>query len=247
MHHKVMRWCALSLLVGVASPVFATSVPVMDLNAQSAPPDIQQLARSLEARNQLQFDMQNQLMTLSQELSELRGLLERNQHDLKQMLDRQRDLYRDVDGLMQKMANLSEVKPAETEAPSDVAYSQDTKENDAYDKAVALILKKKDYLGATKAFEDFVILYPKSVYISNAYYWLGQLYFAQNKSKEAQSAFERVIDDKTASKRADALIKLATLATRNNESSKAKAYYQQVLKEYPNSTSAKQAKQALSS
>ncbi len=246
MRHKVMRTCALCLLVGAVNPVLAASVPVTDLNTSNAPiTNIEQLARSIDARNQLQFDMQNQLMEVTQELSELRGLVERNQYELKQMLSRQRDLYRDVDQLVQTMA--STTKQPATLDQSTTSDSRDEKENKAYDQAVSLILKEKNYLGATEAFEQFVILYPKSVYTTNAYYWLGQLYFAQNKGEQSKLAFENVIKDTQASKRADALIKLALLASQNNDKVKAQAYYQQVLKEYPNSTSAKQAKKALSS
>jgi tol-pal system protein YbgF len=245
-----MRICALCLLVGAVNPVLAASVPVTDLNTQNTPiTNIEQLARSIDARNQLQFDMQNQLMNITQELSELRGLVERNQYELKQMLTRQRDLYRDVDQLMQTVSSASKqpIVSDKTDKIESVTYSRDQQENSNYDKAVALILKDKDYLGATQAFEQFVILYPKSVYTTNAYYWLGQLYFSQNKGKDAQNAFEKVVKNPKASKRADALIKLALLASKNKDEIKAKVYYEQVLKEYPSSTSAKQAKKALSS
>ncbi|MCT7655726.1 hypothetical protein MBH78_15875 [Oceanimonas sp. NS1] len=43
-----------------------------------------------------------------------------------------------------------------------------------------LVLQDKDYNAAIPAFARFITQYPRSTYVPNAHYWLGQLLFAQN-------------------------------------------------------------------
>ena len=52
-----------------------------------------------------------------------------------------------------------------------------------------------------------------------------------------------MVSDKDSPKRADALVKLGDIAKRNNNVKAANKYYQQVIKEYPNSSAAKLAKE----
>jgi TolA-binding protein len=54
-----------------------------------------------------------------------------------------------------------------------------------------------------------------------------------------------VIAYEDSNKRADSLVKLGDIARRNNKPGVAKKYYQQVVDEYPNSSSAEKAKQYL--
>ncbi len=92
-----VRILALALLVSVAAPAAATSAPVTEVGAGGSAVD--RLERMLQARNQMQLDMQRQLDQMAQELSTLRGSVERNSYEIKQMVERQRDLYREVDTL----------------------------------------------------------------------------------------------------------------------------------------------------
>ena len=244
MNNNLVRSLALSLLVGVASPVLAAPAPVSDLQIQNTSPDVQQLERLISARNQLQLDMQRQLNQMSSEVDNLRGLVERSNYELKQMLTRQRELYQEVDSLRQQLKNKT-VASTGKETAKTSEYSSDRNENEAYDKAVALVLQDKNFSGAINAFQDFLKKYPQSSYVTNANYWLGQLYFSQNKVVEAQAAFIVVTNNKSSSKRADALLKLGVISERQKNNTKARSYYQQVVDNYPESTSSRQALQYL--
>ncbi|MEC6831770.1 tol-pal system protein YbgF [Photobacterium toruni] len=233
--NKIMRQFALVLLVGAATQVVA---------APASAANLQTLERMLEAQGQSQLQVQRQLDQMSADIDNIRGKVERNSYDIKQMKERQRQLYNDVDQLSRQPVKVTpEVK--DVSSVSVATYSKNMNENDAYQNAVNLILKKKDYQGATQAFEAFLTTYPESVYKPNASYWLGQLHFAQNDLVQAAKNFEVVANTKDSSKRADALLKLGVIAERSNDTVKAMAYYTQVEKEYPNSTSAKQAQSAL--
>ncbi|PSU90047.1 tol-pal system protein YbgF [Photobacterium kishitanii] len=233
--NKIMRQFALVLLVGAATQVVA---------APASAANLQTLERMLEAQGQSQLQVQRQLDQMSADLDNIRGKVERNSYDIKQMKERQRQLYNDVDQLSRQPVKAAPAAKETSNTPTE-AYSKNMGENDAYQNAVNLILKKKDYQGATQAFQSFLTSYPDSVYKPNASYWLGQLYFAQNDLLQAAKNFEVVASIKDSSKRADALLKLGVIAERGNDTVKAMSYYTQVVKGYPNSTSAKQAQSAL--
>ncbi|KJG11293.1 tol-pal system protein YbgF [Photobacterium kishitanii] len=233
--NKIMRQFALVLLVGAATQAVA---------APASAANLQTLERMLEAQGQSQLQVQRQLDQMSADLDNIRGKVERNSYDIKQMKERQRQLYNDVDQLSRQPVKAAPAAKETTNTPTE-AYSKNMGENDAYQNAVNLILKKKDYQGATQAFQSFLTSYPDSVYKPNASYWLGQLYFAQNDLSQAAKNFGVVASIKDSSKRADALLKLGVIAERGNDTVKAMSYYTQVVKGYPNSTSAKQAQSAL--
>ncbi|MGR5077642.1 tol-pal system protein YbgF [Photobacterium swingsii] len=245
MNSNKMRVAALALLVGAATQVVAAPAPVTELNSSSAQGNsLERLERMLEARNQIQIDMQRQLEQLASEMDELRGVVERNSYDLSQMLERQRELYREVDALSRQPQKAT-TDTADSQPKSTETYTSNVSENADYEKAVNLILKEKDYDGAVKAFEGFLVAYPQSAYKPNAHYWLGQLYFTKNQLKQAGEQFKAVADYSDSNKRADALLKLGVIAERSKNVEEAKKMYQEVVKTYPDSTSSRQAQASL--
>ncbi|WDG07385.1 tol-pal system protein YbgF [Vibrio campbellii] len=244
MFSNTKRAVTLTLLASAANFAFAAPAPVSDLNStssvstrSSSESDIERLERLLQNRNRVQLQMQEQIDQMSQEISDLRGQLERNSYEMQQMLKRQRELFVELDRVRGEMkaAPVKEVKPAETGGK----YSSNADEQTAYQDAVDLILKKRDYTGAIAAFQQFQKDYPDSTYSANSHYWLGQLYFAKKQDKEAVKSFAAVVSYKDSNKRADALVKLGDIAERNKNDAQAKKYYQQVVDEYPGSASAK--------
>lgn len=228
--------------IGLASllslPVMAAA-PVSDLTAssnnQSLEKQIADLSRLLSTRNKMQVRLQSQLDLLSQEMSNIQGDIELFNHKIEQIENRQRNLYQLLEE--QKKAPVNK-----TENSKPVA----NKEQAAYQSAVDLVLVNKEYQQAISAFEAFVIDYPKSNYVDNSQYWLGQLLYKQKKRKEARSAFLIVIDDfPKSNKRADSLFKVGIIDEYLGELASAKGFYQKVLAEYPNSSAAGLAKQRL--
>lgn len=250
-YSNLKRIIPLTLLASAATFMVAAAAPVTDLNSSStssgtaSSSSIERLERLINSRNQIQLQLQQQLDGLSEELSEMRGMVERNSYELDQMLDRQRQLYIEIDTLRTAKPAVTVTTPTDPSDKSTGAYATDTNENQAYQNAVDLILKEKDYEGAAKAFKDFIAGYPDSVYASNAHYWLGQLYFSQKNDIEAAKSFAKVVSYSDSNKRADALLKLGDLAQRNSNTAAAKKYYQKVVTEYSESTSAQTARKQL--
>ncbi len=205
--------------------------------------------RKLDSRNRAQVNIQRQLDDLQTQVNELRGVTELHTHQLTQVLERQRELYQEIE----RRVNVA-LKPV-TQVPSAIAvdtstvtknYSDDLTENEAYDKALNLVLKDKRYEQAIPAFRSFNKAYPQSTYAPNSHYWLGQLLFNKGELAEAEQEFSIVVQQhKDSNKRPDALLKLAMVAQQQNNINKAKQLYGQLLSEYPDSTSAQLAKPRL--
>jgi len=261
MFSNFKRTMALTLLASAASPVFAAPAPVSTLNlgssaagsaSQAAAPtstqsEIQRLQRQIESRNQFNLQLQQQVADMTQEINQLRGQVEVNSHQMQQMLTRQRELFIELDKLRSQVnaPKIDTTTTAKQEDHDTAAFSSNATEQQAYQKAIDLILNKKDYQGAIFALQNFQKDYPNSKLTPNAHYWLGQLYFANRQYDKSEESFKAVLSFKDSPKRADSLVKLGDIAKQQNDSEKAKSYYEQVLKQYPNSASAQLAKERL--
>ena len=210
------------------------------------------LERTLNARLRLQADLQQQVDSLQGEVSELRGQLEQQTYQMEQSQERQRQLYQELDKVssQQQAAAPAAAAPAAATAANPapaVNYSTNQDENQAYDAAVNMVLKEKNYDKAIPAFQGFIKQYPSSSYVPNAHYWLGQLLFNKGDRAGAAAQFSTVANKYSKSpKRADALLKLGMLSQLDGKKAEAKAFYEQVIKGYPNTSPAQLAKQSLS-
>ncbi|MCH7373027.1 MULTISPECIES: tol-pal system protein YbgF [Aeromonas] len=207
------------------------------------------LERTLNARLRLQAELQQQVDSLQGEVSELRGQLEQQTYQMEQSQERQRQLYQELDKVANSQPAAAPATPAaSTTAPAAAAnYSTNQDENQAYDAAVNMVLKEKNYDKAIPAFEGFIKQFPNSSYVPNAHYWLGQLMFNKGDRAGASAQFSTVANKYSKSpKRADALLKLGMLAQLDGKKAEAKAFYEQVIKGYPNTSPAQLAKQSLS-
>jgi tol-pal system protein YbgF len=248
------------LLTANTSVVLAAQAPVIDvsstpISSQSSGSLTEQLAnveRKLDSRNRAQVNIQRQLDDLQTQVNELRGVTELHTHQLSQVLERQRELYQELDKRVSEA-----LKPA-SQVPSAIAvnsstlpakgYSDDLTENEAYDKALNLVLKDKLYEQAIPEFKSFNKAYPQSTYAPNSHYWLGQLLFNKGELNEAEKEFSIVVEQfRDSSKRPDALLKLGMVSQQQNNTGKATKLYRQWLNEYPETTSAQLAKPRLES
>jgi tol-pal system protein YbgF len=225
---------ALSL---ISIAVLANPAPVADLSrssnktfgaqnsarAGSVEERLAALERVVEARASAQLEMQQQLQTLLDEVSELRGTTEVHNHKLEEILQQQRDIYQEIDRRLGGQGsagvavqsnvpttvepqasvpagNPAAVVAADQVAASDAAAAQTgtsatstMSEGQAYEQAINFVIKDNNYAAAIPAFESFIENYPNSEYTSNSHYWLGQLYYQKSDFPKAKTHFERVV------------------------------------------------------
>lgn len=206
---------------------------------------IERLERAFEARQEGQSRMLQQLQQLQSEISELRGITEDHANQLTQILERQRDLYQEID------RRISEVRVSGGAVESAVGTalsSAGLDQGEAYDRAIRLVLEDRRYDLAIPEFQSFIANNPDSPYLSNAHYWLGQLHFAQQNYADAKVNFRKVVDEfPDSTKRADCMLKLGIIEAAEGNSSAARRLFEQVKREYPNSTEAGMAERQLES
>lgn len=253
-----VKYTLLSALALVhASAMAANPAPVTDINlnrnsaatqGQTAVTGTMEqrlatLERIVEARSEAQLRMQQQLQSLLDEVSELRGVTETHSYKLEEILQRQRDLYQEIDKRVSAIQStpVTPVNTAQADTGSALtAYSDNVSENEAYDRAVNMVLKDRRYDAAIPEFENFIRTYPNSTYAANAHYWLGQLLFNNNELAKAKTQFERVVSNyPDSNKVADALLKLGQVAERENNKDGALRYYRQLVDKHSTATSAK--------
>ncbi|WP_338670406.1 cell division protein CpoB [Pantoea dispersa] len=250
---------SLSLLVGVAAPWAANAqASISSVGSGSVEDRVTTLERISNAQAQLLQQLQQQMSDNQSDIDSLRGQIQQNSYQLNQVIERQKQLYQQIDSLSSSNgAQASGGADAATGAAagnadagsSNTAAAAPAQTGDAntdYNAAVALILEKKQYDQAITALQAWVKKYPDSTYQPNANYWLGQLFYNKGKKDDAAYYFATVVKNYPKSpKAAEALFKVGVIMQEKNDTAKAKAVYQQVIKQFPNSESAKQAQKRL--
>ncbi|TVU86443.1 tol-pal system protein YbgF [Pseudoalteromonas neustonica] len=237
-----------AMILSGSTQVWAAPAPVSE--AASSQSSIEKRLAALESmmqsRNLLQVELQQQLNMLQDEVSQVRGITEEQTYKLEKVLQRQRELYQEIENrVSQAYSQPSTEQYAEPVASQ--AISSDLSENEAYERAVALIMKDKRYDQAIPEFQTFLTTYPNSVYASNAHYWLGQLLTIKNDAVKASEHFKVVVNEfPNSNKRPDAMLKLGTLLQEQGLADQASKTFQDLLNQYPSATAAKLATDRLS-
>ncbi|WP_068545070.1 tol-pal system protein YbgF [Thalassotalea crassostreae] len=241
-----------ALAVSAFSALAEEGAPVLDINQTTSVEtntvnpsnDVATLQRALQVRNRALNDMQQQINELQTEVSQLRGTTEEQAYTIQQILQRQRELYQDIE----RRLSAANTTPVATNSNESVNYSSNLSENQLYDRAVNLVLKERKYELAIAEFKSFNQKYPNSSYSANAHYWLGQLLFNKGDLSGAETEFSNVIDNyEDSTKRPDAMLKLGMVAQKQNNNAKAKSIYTKLISEYTGSSAAKLAETRLSS
>ena len=253
----------LSLLVGVAAPWAANAqASISNVGSGSVEDRVTTLERISNAQAQLLQQLQQQMSDNQSDIDSLRGHIQQNSYQLNQVIERQKQLYQQIDSLSSNGANSTAQSGADTPAASadtgaaasaggaaaasSGAPVQSGDANSDYNAAVALILEKKQYDQAIAALQAWVKRYPDSTYQPNANYWLGQLNYNKGKKDDAAYYYATVVKNYPKSPKAsEALLKVGVIMQEKKDTAKAKAVFQQVIKLYPNTDSAKQAQKRL--
>lgn len=197
-----------------------------------------------------------QLQQMQEEITTLRGLLEEQQYELRQLRQENLERYQTLDSRINASGPApsasqpaatgdSAAAAAPTVAQDSAAEADPEKEKLFYDASFDLI-KERDFEKAQQAFSAFLRKYPKSQYAGNAQYWLGEVHLVQGDLQAAGTAFARVSHDYPEhNKVPDSLYKLADVERRLGNADKARGIMQQVVADYPNSSAAQLAEQDL--
>lgn len=167
--------------------------------------------------------------------------------------------YEEMDERLNKLETQSKQSASEERTPQmGAVVSTQTEENkatavttealqntdnakSAYDKAFNL-LREGRYDESIQALSQFVKDFPDSSLASNGYYWLGEAYLIKQQFANAYAAFDTVLKQHANSNKVeDAMLRGADSLVGLNRLEEAKQLYEQLVKQAPESRSAKSA------
>ncbi len=192
-----------------------------------------------------------QLELLQQEVQQLRGIVEQQSWQIKQMGAEQRDRYVDLDrrivllsqpGVATELSAGSSIPPA-PQAGAD--GSRSVSGQAAYQAAFSLIQNKR-YDEAIAALELFIKNYPGSTLTGNAYYWLGEVQLVKANFQGALEAFNTLLARYPAHRKLpDAKYKLGRVYRELGDTTRANKLLKEVVTQYAGSSAAKLAEAEL--
>jgi tol-pal system protein YbgF len=197
------------------------------------------------------MENQYQQQLLQQEVMELRGLVERLQHELSRLKSIQDDRYLELDARLQQVlkANVQVPEPV-AEDPGETAVSvidENLSEKDLYE-TTQILIRNRQYEMAITQLEALIDRFPDGEYTANTYYWLGQVQAAKTNPdfEKARQALAQVISYfPDHSKVPDAAYALGKVYYTLGDCERATDLLQQVMDQYPGKTAAKLAENYL--
>ncbi len=255
--------CMFRIKAGFFAGMIMLSIPVWAANTPAvAPPPA--TGESQTTLVQIYMQIQN----LRQQVRSLTGQNQVLEHQIQRLRERQRRLYMNIDKRLQALeassgqnpsvsAASTSLAPPTTAVPTPPASSATTtqassivpqtgsapnyngKDLEAYQKAFNLLMNSH-YKAAITAFESFESAYPRSPYVANAEYWIGEAYYVEQMYKQALKHFQNVIYNYPQSNKVPAaLLKIGYCYDALKQWSEARKTLQSVINQYPGTTEAR--------
>jgi tol-pal system protein YbgF len=202
------------------------SAPVVSQQSNSTSPAYS--SPTYSAKPSLQVELLTMVEMMQQEIAELRGTVEEQNHKIELLQKQQQQRYLDLDRRMSELLSQPVIATAINDAQTDVLPA-----DDLYASAMSFI-KKKDFTRALEQLDVFAKTYPQHALAANAFYWSGEVQLAEGNFALAIKQFETVVSQHPDhNKAADSHYKLAVSYDRSGNAVKAKEILAQVIKQYP--------------
>jgi len=193
------------------------------------------LAATTESNTQLKNDVRLSSDALAQQLA--------------QLLENYNDLVTRIDRLAQQPTRLSPSSSPGAQAqpggqpPAGAQTSVDC--INTYDNAFTQV-RRGEYESAITGFRKFLSDCGSHADAQNAYYWIGECFYLQEKYSEAITEYEQLLKNFTNSPNLGrAIYKLGRCKQELGKNAEAKELFQRLVKEYPGTLEAEQATQRL--
>jgi tol-pal system protein YbgF len=242
-----MRRC-LVILGGLAlwvSPLFAQEyidVEAERLQQSSQPdaaidpqPDLQPASASSSG------ELYYQLQLLQQEVMELRGKVEEQEYELRQLKEQSLERYLDLDRRLSEGGAGGEggSTPETPGGAGGTPVQPLAGEADAYRSAYSLV-RSQQFREAIIAFNSFLQDFPEGRFAANAHYWLGELYLVivPQDTESARREFNLLLEQHPDNAKVpDALYKLGKIYAERGNCERGREYLERVINEFGNSNS----------
>ncbi len=214
-----------------------------------------------------------QVQSLQDEVRQLRGLVEEQQHLIEQLQQRRMDDYLEFDRRIVALGRggvdagdtgavdaLPDAPPAAVAAPAPpqaasappsatpppAASAEPAEQARLAYRAAYQKVKDREFDDAKVSLLAFVSDYPDSRYVPNAQFWLGELYYLDSDLEKSQQAFAVLVHRYPDHRKvADAKFKLGKVYHQLGDTQQARAMLESVINEHPGSTAANPAREYL--
>jgi tol-pal system protein YbgF len=187
-------------------------------------------------------DLAQMIESLKQDTAKLRGQVEVLANQIETLERRQKDLYVDLDNRLRKIEQTqSQLQDKLSQGERSAAA-----EKQAYETALNQF-KLGNYQLSISSFQAFMTNFSTSELLPSAQYWIGNAYYAMRDYKSAIAAQQKVVRLwPENSKAPDALLNIASSQAEIGENTAARETLRTLVKKYPSTSAAEQAKQRLS-
>ncbi len=212
---------------------------------------------ALERQMQNPGQVAEELQRMQNELRELRGEIERLQHEEQQAKLREREQYFALEARLKKLEQQQIAAPvyppipppadpgAAPNAATPVPPANPGSEQVEYQAAFEL-LKQGRYNESANGFRSFLERYPGSNHADSARYWMGESNYSLRNFPAALATFEQLVaNHKDASKVPGALLKIGYIHYELGDYANARLTLEKVRSQYPGSSVADLASQRL--
>lgn len=190
------------------------------------------------------WDTLSQIQQMQQEMLELRGMVEELKHQVDIMQKQERERYLDLDMRINQMQSGAAAKPSAGVAAPTVAKGDDKA---LYERASDL-RKGGKYAEAIAVLQQLLQQSPSGLYAPYSEYWLGELYMVSDPvdlDLAKRHFINLLANHPDHVKVPDGMYKLGKLYAGKGETTKAKSTLNELVRQYPDKSAAKLAKDLL--
>ena len=216
---------------------------------------------SMEERFQL---LLSKMQQMQQEIAELRGRLELQDHQLKRAGQTPLEPPTTnpapvkVAPVVAQPLQVEQSKNKNEVAKNDQTISEQPsvpiirKSDDPMDEQLSYVaayelVKSRKYQQAMPTMQAFLKAYPDGPYAASAHYWLGELYLQNQQYQQGATEFKTIIEDfSDSSKLASARYKLGVAYEKLGQQEKAQAEFRKVTEDFPGTAIARLARTRIS-
>ncbi len=193
------------------------------------------MEKATGALSERRVELLSELEKVRAELARLSGLYEELAYQQRQDREAFSEFQTEILKRLARQSTPSKSAPPKTSPSGEELYQE-----------ALTAFKKKDYERARKLLRTYLQEHPKGKYAPNAYFWIGETYYAERRYEEAILEYQKVIDRYPGSYKVPAaLLKQGLAFLRLGDTEAAKILFKKILAKYPKSEQAVTARKYL--
>ena len=183
----------------------------------------------------------SEIQELKHQFQALRATIESNSHLIRSQTDGVNLKLNDMDARIGSLEERLKIQGRQVTSAISTVAPEIAAEAELYQAALNQV-NASEFLKAIATFKKFKQKFPKSQYVSNSQYWIGECYFAMRDFEMAIKEFQNMIDSYRRSEKIPAaMLKQGYAFNELGMETDAKVFLKTLIKKYPRTKEAKRA------